>query len=129
MKRYSLVVPIVISAFCFARTTLAESPHEVALRIISSAPTPLYHPSDPTEEEQKRSSGLNSDAQLNQFMLSDSVPEKIRVCYALHLLVGRLLLARDLSGSSLANEYRDGLKRDHEILITYLRQLNEQAER
>jgi hypothetical protein len=119
----------VIPVFCFAGTMLAESPHEVALRIISSSLTPLYYPSDSIDEELKWSSGLNSDAQLNKFMLSESVPEEIRVCYALHLLVGRLLLARDLSSSSFANEYRDGLKRDHEVLTTYLTQLNERTKR
>ena len=127
MKTRSLAVLVVISAFCSVCTMFAESPHEIALRVILSAPAPVYHPSDGTDEELKRASSFHSDAQLNQFILSDSVPEEIRVCYAMHLLVGRLLLARDLSDSKFANDYRDDLRRDYEVLATYLRQLNERA--
>jgi hypothetical protein len=103
----------------------AESPHEIALRIISSAPSPIYSPTKSTAEELDRAAGFSSDAQLNKFMLTDSVLEEIRVCYAMHLLVGRLLLARDLSDSKLARDYRNDLRRDHEVLAKYLRQLNE----
>src|SRR2546423_906023 len=108
-------------------TSSAESPHEIALRIISSAPAPAYQPSDATDKERNLASKFNSDAQLNQFMLGSSVTEEVRVCYAMHLLVERLLLARDLSDSTLAKDYRDDLRRDHEVLATYLRQLNERA--
>jgi hypothetical protein len=128
MKTRSLAISAVISAFfCSVCPSFAESPHEIAVRIILSAPTPVHHFSDGIDEELKRALGLHSDARLNQFMLGDSVPEEIRVCYAMHLLVGRLLLARDLSDSKFANDYRNDLRRDYEVLATYLRQLNEQG--
>ena len=55
------------------------------------------------------------------------MPEEIRVCYAMHLLVDRMLQAHDLSDSKLAKDYRADLMRDHEVLAIYLRLLNERA--
>lgn len=129
MKNRSLAISMVICAVCGVSTTFAESPDETALRIILAAPAPIYRPSESTDEELKRVSKFHSDAQLNQFMVGNNVPEEIRVCYAMHLLVERLLLARDLSGSNFANDYRENLKRDHETLATYLKQLNERVKR
>ena len=112
---------------CSVGAVSAESPHETAVRIISSAPAPVYQPKDTTDAERTKTSQFNAAAQLHKFLLGDSVPEEIRVCYAMHLLVDRMLQAHDLSDSKLAKDYRAELTRDHEVLAIYLRQLNERA--
>jgi hypothetical protein len=106
-------------------TSSAESPHEIALRIISAEPAPTYQPKNTTDEERTKASQFNAAAQLHKFLLGDSVSEEIRVCYAMHLLVDRLLQTRDFSDSKLAKDYQESLRRDHETLVTYLRELNE----
>ena len=103
-----------------------ESRHDLAVRLISSRPAPVYQAKDSTEDEQKAATRLNAESQLQRFMLSDAVSEDIRVCYAMHVVVDRLILARDLSDSQLARAYREDLNRSYDTLANYLHELKEQ---
>ena len=119
---------IVLALYASAAAASEESPHDLAVRIISSGPAAVYQPTNSTDEEKKRAARFNAEPQLQQFMLSDAVPEDIRVCYAMHVLVERLVLARDLSNSKLANAYREDLNRSYDALGEYLRSLKEHRE-
>jgi hypothetical protein len=122
---FSFSVLMILASVVIAAS--AESPHDTALRIIASSPGPVYHPPNSTDPELNKAAVLNSQTQLRQFMLGDSVPEDIRVCFALRLLDERLLLSRDLNRSDFSAQYKDDLTRDREVLTTYLRRLNERS--
>jgi hypothetical protein len=100
-----------------------ESPHDKVIRIISSTPGPTYAPKDDTEQELNAAAALNSSSQLRQFMLSDTVPERIKACYALDILAQRLL--RDMGDSNLSKAYKQEMREDQKVLIMYLKQLND----
>jgi hypothetical protein len=89
----------------------------------------VYQPNDNTDEETRKAARFNADPQLHQFILSDAVPEEIKVCYAMHVLVERLTLARDLSNSDLAKAYKEDLNRSYDRLADYLHTLNKQKPR
>ncbi len=105
---------------CSATANEPQSPRNIALRIISEQPDAIYHPADNTEKEQNFAAGHNAAAQLRRFMLGDSVPEEIRVCYAMQILVDRLMAAHRA-------EYRDEIMRERAILVAYLRELNQRT--
>ena len=105
----------------------AEAPHDLAVRIIAATPAPIYTAKGQTDEEAMRAAGHNAAAQLREFMLSPSVPEAIRVCYAIAVLDDQLLVAQ-LTGSPRAPEYREEIMRDRGTLAAYLKRLNGQSE-
>jgi len=107
----------------FTVTGAEETPHEKVVRIISST-APVYAPIDMSAEEQNRAVEINSG--LRKLWLSDSVPEEIRVCYALDILIQQLLAA-PTSGSEFAEAYKKDITQDHRTLTLYLRSLNERA--
>jgi hypothetical protein len=111
---------------CCASAAPEESPHDLAVRIISSRSAPVYQPKDTTDEERKKEARFNAGSELHEFILSDSVPDEIKVCYAMHVLVDRLILARDLSNSNLAKAYKEDLDRSYDRLADYLHTLNQQ---
>ena len=125
MRARSLFLGFLFIACCVSAAS-EESPHDLAVRLISSDPAPIYQARDSTGDEQKAATRLNAESQLQRFILSDAVSEEIRVCYAMHVLVDRLILARDLSDSQLAKAYREDLNRSYDTLANYLHELKEQ---
>jgi hypothetical protein len=116
--RFILGLSVILAAAVSARAD--ESPHEKVVRIISLTP-PIYVPTDDSAEEQKRATAINST--LRNFLLSDSTPEEVRVCYALEILAQRLVTA---TPESFPKAYREDIMQDHKALTLYLRELNEQ---
>jgi len=116
--RLILTLSFVFVTLC--RTTAEEPPHALVVQIISaSAPVSAYVPKDNSAEEQKRAT---INLLLRNFMLSDAVPEKVKVCYALESLERQMLDARDLPSDS-AKANREALRQEHRTLTEYLRQL------
>ncbi len=114
MRSRFLVSSMMFLACSASAVASEESPHDLAVRIISSGP-PAYQPTNGTDEEQKRAVRFNAEPQLRQYILSDAVPEDIRVCYAMQVLVERL--AR---GPDQLNAYKEDLKQSYDTLANYL---------
>ena len=101
---------------------VAEARKEVAVRVIRSDDTPIYNSFGYSEREKNESTISVSHLQLKNFMLGDTVPEAIRVCFALHLLERKLGSLRRFVDSSNASLKR--IEQDRGILASYLRELN-----
>lgn len=120
--RLILTLSFVFVTLC--RITAEESPHALVVQIISaSAPVSAYVPKDDSAEEQKRAT---INLRLRNFMLSDAVPEDVRVCYALGILEHQMLDARNLPSDS-AKARLEWLEQEHRTLEQYLRRLGHSA--
>jgi len=116
---------IVLSFFLFGIAAVdAETPHEVAERIISSQSPPAYNPVNKSEAELNRAAAINSELQLQYIMLGNTVSEKLRVCYALYLIKQRFGITRVIGTGSNLSAVDKSLVHDREILAAYLRKLN-----
>lgn len=94
------------------------------MRVISSESPPAYNPLNNTEEELNRASAINSQLQLRQLMLGDSVSEALQVCYALQIIHQQKGIIRSIASGSTPSKVDNKLDRDQVILAAYLRQLN-----
>ncbi len=66
---------------------MAETPNEMAVKIINSQPRTGYNPIDSSAEEMARAYAFNSKMRLNWLMANDdSLSEELRISYAIHLL-------------------------------------------
>ena len=99
----------------------AETPDEVAKRIISSQSSPGYNPVDQTDAELDKAAAINSQLQLRALMLGDTVSEKLRVCYALRLIQERLWL----KSPNALNPIERSLIHDQQLLAAHLRKLTD----
>jgi hypothetical protein len=125
---------LIVSALIFFGIAVAnaETPQEVARRIISSQVSPAYNPLNETESELNRAAEINSELRLRALMLGDTVSEELRVCYALHLIHNRIGILSGfsrLSGTGAASAAaQQNIERDRDILAAYLRRLNKSKE-
>jgi len=103
----------------------AETPQEVAKRIISSESPPAYNVTNTTETELNRAAAINSQLQLRAFMLGNTVSEELRVCYALHIIQQRIGIRRVIADGARLPATEESLIRDQEVLAAYLRRLND----
>lgn len=115
MKSFLLTLLLSVTVVC------AETPQEVARRVISSESSTAYNPINNTEEELNRASVINSKLRLRHLMLGDSVSDELRVCYALQVLQQRGdLVRRDATTKKLERQ----MHADELVLAVYLRQMN-----
>jgi hypothetical protein len=122
--RTALIVTLSVFFVMLCRTTAEESPHRLAVQIIAaSAPVSAYVPKDNSDAEKKRAA---INLRLRNFMLSDAVPEDVRVCYALGIVERQMLDVHNLPSDS-AKAAREELLQEHRTLEAYLRQLSEPA--
>ena len=125
--RWRLLVTVFILLAGLINATAEESPHDKVIRIISSTPGPAYTPKDRTDQELTTAASWNSSSQLRKFMLSEAVPEQIKVCYALDVLAQRL--TRDLGVSNLSKAYKEEMRQDQKVLVGSLKRLNDGLKR
>ena len=108
-----------------SRARAEKSPETLVVQIIeASAPVSAYVPKDDSPEEQKRAA---INLRLRNYMLSDAVPEDVRVCYALGLLERQMLDNHALLPSDSAKVRIEWLEQEHRTLEKYLRRLFESA--
>ena len=68
-------------------TVQAETPNELAIKIIKSQSNFGYNVRDNSDEELVRAHAINSAMSLNWLMVNDkNVSEELRICYAIKLL-------------------------------------------
>lgn len=118
MKSFLLILLLSVTA------VWAETPQEVARRVISSESFSAYNPINNTEEELNRASVINSKIRLRHLMLGDSVSDELRVCYALQVLQQHRDLVRDLGGDATTKKLERQMHADELVLAVYLRQMN-----
>ena len=121
-SRLIFTLSVIILAVC--RAAGDTSPETLVVQIIeASAPVSAYVPKDDSPEEQKRAA---INLRLRNYMLSDAVPQDVRVCYALGILEQQMLDNQALSSDS-AKARAEWLKQEHRTLEKYLRQLVDSA--
>ena len=77
---------LLISLFC-VKTIRAETPNELALKIINAQPRSGYNPRNNSSEELAAAYAYNSKMSLNWHMVNDKgITEQLRISYAIHLL-------------------------------------------
>ena len=103
----------------------AETPREVAKRIIASEVVGAYNPVNNTVEELNRASAIISQLQLRQLMLGDTVSEELRICYALRVIQERRKLVRTVSGTQAPTAAEKILEADQTVLAAHLLTLNQ----
>jgi hypothetical protein len=118
MKSFLLILLLSVTA------VWAETPQEVARRVISSESFSAYNPINNTEEELNRASVINSKIRLRHLMLGDSVSDELRVCYALQVLQQHRDLVRDLGVDATTKKLERQMHADELVLAVYLRQMN-----
>jgi hypothetical protein len=116
---------VFILLFSVAATAFAETPKEVAKRIIASEAVGAYNPLNNTAEEMTRASAINSQLQLQQLMLGDTVSEELRICYALRVIRERHKLFREINGTQTHSTAEQKLEADEAVLAAHLLQLNQ----
>jgi hypothetical protein len=118
MKSFLLTLLLSVTVVC------AETPQEVARRVISSESSTAYNPINDTEEELNRASLINSKIRLRHLMLGDSVSDELRVCYALQVLQHRADLVRGFGADATTKNLERQMHADELVLAVYLRQMN-----
>jgi hypothetical protein len=106
-------------------TAFAETPAEVAKRIIASETVGAYNPVNTTAEELNRASAINSQLQLRQLMLGDTVSEELRICYALRVIQERRRLGGVVGGTETPTATEQVLDADQKVLAAHLIILNQ----
>ena len=85
MKPFSLSI-LCAGLFCWGAVQ-AETPHELAVRIINRQTGTGYNPRNRSPEELAAAAAFNSRMSLNHLMAKDKgVGERLRICYAIRLL-------------------------------------------
>ena len=71
----------------FGLVVQAETPNELAIKVIKNQSTFGYNARDDSDEELVRAHAINSAMRLNWLMANDkNVSEELRICYAIKLL-------------------------------------------
>ena len=71
----------------FGLVVQAETPNELAIKVIKNQSTFGYNVRDDSDEELVRAHAINSAMRLNWLMANDkNVSEELRICYAIKLL-------------------------------------------
>ena len=97
MKRFTYLVMFVI----FAPLIRAESPNELAIKIIRSQSAFGYNPRNNSKDELAHAKAVNSAMTLNALMANDkNVSEELRICYAIKLLDNALGIRKAIRSGS-----------------------------
>lgn len=114
-------VKIAFLTFLFLVSTLsfAETPQELARRIISSEASVAHNPVNSTDAELNQAAAINSQLRLRFLMLGNTVSDELRVCYALQVIGRRIEVAQ----SSKDSERVKQLSHERNLLAAHLREL------
>jgi len=105
-----------ISLVCVS-TIRAETPNELAVKIINSQPRSGYNPRDNSSEELAAAYAFNSKMSLNWHMVNDKgISEQLRISYAIHLLDDALGIQKVLKSGTKPLPKEEEIMRQRLIL-------------
>ena len=97
MRRFAFLLMSII----FSPVIQAESPNELAIKIIRTQPAFGYNPRNNSKEELAYAKAVNSAMTLNAIMANDkNVSEQLRICYAIKLLDNELGVRKAIRSGS-----------------------------
>jgi len=102
----------------------AETPNEIAVKIIESQPRTGYNLTDSSLDEMARAYAFNSQMRLNWLMVNDdSLSEELRISYAIHLLDNALGIQKVLRSGTKPLPKEEEMMKQRLILGSRLAEL------
>jgi hypothetical protein len=107
---------LIISLVCVS-IIRAETPSELAVKIINGQPRSGYNPRDNSSEELAAAYAFNSKMSLNWHMVNDKgISEQLRISYAIHLLDDALGIQKVLKSGTKTLSKEEEIMRQRLIL-------------
>ena len=107
---------LIISLVCVS-IIRAETPSELAVKIINGQPRSGYNPRDNSSEELAAAYAFNSKMSLNWHMVNDKgISEQLRISYAIHLLDDALGIQKVLKSGTKPLSKEEEIMRQRLIL-------------
>jgi hypothetical protein len=107
---------LIISLVCVS-IIRAETPSELAVKIINGQPRSGYNPRDNSSEELAAAYAFNSKMSLNWHMVNDKgISEQLRISYAIHLLDDALGIKKVLKSGTNTLSKEEEIMRQRLIL-------------